>query len=141
MGRVRVADKRQFSFLAIFTRIPRQSRMSPPCGSPKCVSLVEPRQSPLKLRRCAANAHTTHGTRRGDEEEEDYDFEYSDEGEEDTDVDLENSYYSAKALKAEDPKAAVEAFREARKTFKCECKSVLGRFTAVHNCRCTRTCV
>ena len=52
---------------------------------------------------------------RGDEEEEDYDFEYSDEGEEDTDVDLENSYYSAKALKTEDPKAAVEAFREARR--------------------------
>lgn len=53
---------------------------------------------------------------RGDEEEEDYDFDYSDEGEEDTDVDLENRYYSAKALKAEDPKAAVEAFREARST-------------------------
>ncbi|CAM9094694.1 unnamed protein product [Pylaiella littoralis] len=48
----------------------------------------------------------------GDEEEEDYDFDYSDEEEEETDVGLENSYYSAKALKAEDPKAAVEAFRE-----------------------------
>ena len=55
-------------------------------------------------------------TRRGDEEEEEYDFEYSDEEEEDTDVhvDLENSYYSAKALKAEDPEAAVEAFREVK---------------------------
>lgn len=53
-------------------------------------------------------------SRRGEEEEEDYDFDYSDEGEEDTDVDLENTYYAAKALKAEDPKAAVEAFREAR---------------------------
>ena len=49
---------------------------------------------------------------RGDEEEEEYDFEYSDEEEEETDVDLENSYYAAKALKLEDPRAAVEAFRE-----------------------------
>ncbi|CAB1111636.1 unnamed protein product [Ectocarpus sp. CCAP 1310/34] len=45
------------------------------------------------------------------DEEEDYDFEYSEEEQEETDVGLENSYYSAKALKAEDPKAAVEAFR------------------------------
>ncbi|CAM9556475.1 unnamed protein product [Ectocarpus sp. 12 AP-2014] len=49
------------------------------------------------------------------DEEEDYDFEYSEEEQEETDVGLENSYYSAKALKAEDPKAAVEAFREARR--------------------------
>ena len=54
--------------------------------------------------------YTQHG--RGDEEEEEYDFEYSDEEEEETDVDLENSYYAAKALKLEDPRAAVEAFRE-----------------------------
>ncbi|CAM9757437.1 unnamed protein product, partial [Hapterophycus canaliculatus] len=46
------------------------------------------------------------------EEEEDYGFEYSDEEEEETDVGLENNYYSAKALKEDDPKAAVEAFRE-----------------------------
>ena len=49
---------------------------------------------------------------RGDGEEEEYDFEYSDEEEEETDVDLENSYYAAKGLKQEDPRAAVEAFRE-----------------------------
>lgn len=52
------------------------------------------------------------GRNRGDESEEEYDFEYSDDNEEETDVDLENSYYSAKALKTEDPRAAVEAFRE-----------------------------
>lgn len=52
-------------------------------------------------------------TNRGDESEEEYDFEYSDEEVEETDVDLENSYYSAKVLKGEDPQAAVEAFREA----------------------------
>lgn len=50
---------------------------------------------------------------RADEEEEEYDFEYSDEEQEETDVDLENTYYAAKALKTEDPAAAVEAFREA----------------------------
>lgn len=55
---------------------------------------------------------TCHTCNRGDEEEEEYDFEYSDEEEEETDVDLENSYYAAKALKQEDPRAAVEAFRE-----------------------------
>lgn len=49
---------------------------------------------------------------RGDDSEEEYDFEYSDDEEEETDVDLENRYYSAKALKTEDPRAAVEAFRE-----------------------------
>lgn len=53
---------------------------------------------------------------RGEEEEEEYDFEYSDEEQEETDVDLENTYYAAKALKAEDPRAAVEAFREASDT-------------------------
>ncbi|CAM9968339.1 unnamed protein product, partial [Ectocarpus sp. 8 AP-2014] len=46
------------------------------------------------------------------DEEEDYDFEYSEEEQEETDVGLENSYYSAKALKAEDPKAAVMAQEE-----------------------------
>lgn len=51
---------------------------------------------------------------RGEESEEEYDFEYSDEEQEETDVDLENSYYAAKALKGQDPLAAVEAFREVR---------------------------
>lgn len=49
---------------------------------------------------------------RGDDSEEEYDFDYSDDEEEETDVDLENRYYSAKAIKTEDPRAAVEAFRE-----------------------------
>ena len=52
---------------------------------------------------------------RSDEEEE-YDFEYSDEEQETTDFALENKYYSAKAIKAQDPRAAVEAFREASPT-------------------------
>lgn len=51
--------------------------------------------------------------RRSDEEDEEYDFDYSDEEEDETDVDLENAYYTAKALKESDPRAAVEAFREA----------------------------
>ncbi|CAM9778391.1 unnamed protein product [Ectocarpus sp. 4 AP-2014] len=74
--------------------------------------------------RCSDISYNTQSARRTareercltmSEEEEDYGFEYSEEEQEETDVGLENSYYSAKALKAEDPKAAVEAFREARR--------------------------
>ncbi|CAM9339607.1 unnamed protein product, partial [Discosporangium mesarthrocarpum] len=48
------------------------------------------------------------------EEEEDYAFEYSEEEEDETDVqvDLENSYYTAKGMKADQPQEAVEAFRK-----------------------------
>lgn len=49
-----------------------------------------------------------------DADEETYDFEYEDDGsdEEGGDVDLENQYYNAKALKEDDPKAAVEALKK-----------------------------
>lgn len=48
-----------------------------------------------------------------DVDEETYDFEYEDDGSEDGsgDVDIENKYYNAKALKEDDPKAAVQALR------------------------------
>lgn len=55
------------------------------------------------------------GRCRSDEDEE-YDFEYSDEEQETTDFALENKYYSAKAIKTQNPRAAVEAFREASAT-------------------------
>ncbi|KAK0569648.1 hypothetical protein OC861_000730 [Tilletia horrida] len=44
--------------------------------------------------------------------EEDYDFEYEDEdGEEEADADIENKYYNAKALKEDDPDAAVRELK------------------------------
>ncbi|KAK9474948.1 PCI domain-containing protein [Dipodascopsis tothii] len=46
-------------------------------------------------------------------DDENYDFEYEDEddiGEEDGDVDIENKYYNAKALKEDDPAAAIDEF-------------------------------
>lgn len=55
-------------------------------------------------------------------DDEDYDFEYEDDGDDgDGDMgqdgtDLENSYYMAKALKDDDPKAAIQAFREVVKS-------------------------
>lgn len=58
-------------------------------------------------------ALTSVNVTRADEEEEEYDFEYSDEDQEETDVGLENTYYAAKALRGEDPQAALEAFKEA----------------------------
>lgn len=49
-----------------------------------------------------------------DVDEETYDFEYEDDGSEDDagNVDIENQYYNAKALKEDDPKAAVEALKD-----------------------------
>lgn len=48
-----------------------------------------------------------------DVDEETYDFEYEDDGSEDNndDVDIENKYYSAKALKENDSRAAIEALK------------------------------
>lgn len=45
----------------------------------------------------------------GDDEE--YDLEYSEESNSEPDVDLENQYYNSKALKEDDPKAALESFQ------------------------------
>ena len=44
--------------------------------------------------------------------EDDYDFQYESDAEDDTggDVDIENRYYNAKAMREEDPKAAIEEF-------------------------------
>ena len=40
-----------------------------------------------------------------------YDFEYEDDDEEQSgDVDIENKYYNAKQLKADDPEAAIDEF-------------------------------
>merc|ERR1712088_941127 len=44
-------------------------------------------------------------------EDEDYDLEYSEDSNSEPDVDLENQYYNSKALKEEDPKAALESFQ------------------------------
>ena len=45
------------------------------------------------------------------DEDEDYDLEYSEDSNSEPDVDLENQYYNSKALKEEDPKAALESFQ------------------------------
>jgi len=45
----------------------------------------------------------------GDDEE--YDLEYSEESNSEPDVDLENQYYNSKALKEDDPRAALESFQ------------------------------
>ena len=45
------------------------------------------------------------------DEDEDYDLEYSEESNSEPDVDLENQYYNSKALKEEDPRAALESFQ------------------------------
>ncbi|KAF2022329.1 PCI-domain-containing protein [Aaosphaeria arxii CBS 175.79] len=46
-----------------------------------------------------------------DSDQEDYDFEYEDDDEEQGgDVDIENKYYNAKQLKAEDPESAIDEF-------------------------------
>jgi len=44
-------------------------------------------------------------------EDEDYDLEYSEDSNSEPDVDLENQYYNSKALKDENPKAALESFQ------------------------------
>lgn len=48
-----------------------------------------------------------------DVDEETYDFEYEDDGSEEgaSDIDIENTYYNAKALKDDDPRAAIEAMK------------------------------
>ncbi|KAI1508701.1 cop9 signalosome protein [Pyrenophora tritici-repentis] len=46
-----------------------------------------------------------------DSGDEEYDFEYEDDDEEQSgDVDIENKYYNAKQLKADDPEAAIDEF-------------------------------
>lgn len=45
-------------------------------------------------------------------EDEQYDLQYSDDSGSEPDVDLENQYYNSKALKLDDPKAALENFRK-----------------------------
>ncbi|XP_003741080.1 COP9 signalosome complex subunit 2 [Galendromus occidentalis] len=44
--------------------------------------------------------------------EEDYDLEYSEDDDSQPDVDLENQYYNSKALKQDDPKAALQSFQK-----------------------------
>merc|ERR1712018_382346 len=46
-----------------------------------------------------------------DDQDEDYDLEYSEDSNSEPDVDLENQYYNSKALKEEDPKAALDSFQ------------------------------
>nr|CAG4643876.1 EOG090X04DO [Lepidurus arcticus] len=45
-------------------------------------------------------------------DEEDYDLEYSEDSNSEPDVDLENQYYNSKALKEDDPKAALASFQK-----------------------------
>ncbi|XP_065059674.1 COP9 signalosome complex subunit 2-like [Rhopilema esculentum] len=44
------------------------------------------------------------------DEDEEYDLEYSEDSNSEPDVDLENQYYNSKALKEDDPNAALESF-------------------------------
>jgi COP9 signalosome complex subunit 2 len=46
-----------------------------------------------------------------DGEDEDYDLEYSEDSNSEPDVDLENQYYNSKALKEENPAAALDSFQ------------------------------
>ncbi len=46
------------------------------------------------------------------DEDEDYDLEYSEDSNSEPDVDLENQYYNSKALKEDNPKAALESFQK-----------------------------
>jgi len=46
------------------------------------------------------------------EDDEDYDLEYEEGSDSEPDVDLENQYYNSKALKEDDPKAALESFQK-----------------------------
>jgi len=45
------------------------------------------------------------------DEDEDYDLEYSEDSNSEPDVDLENQYYNSKALKEDDPGAALDSFQ------------------------------
>ncbi|RWS28787.1 COP9 signalosome complex subunit 2-like protein [Leptotrombidium deliense] len=45
------------------------------------------------------------------DDDEDYDLEYSEDSNSEPDVDLENQYYNSKALKEDDPKAALQSFQ------------------------------
>nr|SVE76321.1 EOG090X04DO [Daphnia longispina] len=45
-------------------------------------------------------------------EDEDYDLEYSEDSNSEPDVDLENQYYNSKALKEDEPKAALTSFQK-----------------------------
>lgn len=44
------------------------------------------------------------------DDEEEYDLEYSEDSNSEPDVDLENQYYNSKALKEDDPRAALASF-------------------------------
>ncbi|KAG2470631.1 SBP2L protein, partial [Polypterus senegalus] len=46
------------------------------------------------------------------DDEEDYDLEYSEDSNSEPNVDLENQYYNSKALKEDDPKAALNSFQK-----------------------------
>uniref|UniRef100_A0AAZ3RXW2 COP9 signalosome complex subunit 2 n=1 Tax=Oncorhynchus tshawytscha TaxID=74940 RepID=A0AAZ3RXW2_ONCTS len=46
------------------------------------------------------------------DDEEDYDLEYSEDSNSEPNVDLENQYYNSKALKEDDPKAALISFQK-----------------------------
>ncbi|XP_064607751.1 COP9 signalosome complex subunit 2 [Liolophura sinensis] len=46
------------------------------------------------------------------DDDEEYDLEYSEESNSEPDVDLENQYYNSKALKEDDPRAALESFQK-----------------------------
>ncbi|TMW52345.1 hypothetical protein DOY81_002602 [Sarcophaga bullata] len=46
------------------------------------------------------------------EDDEDYGLEYSEDSNSEPDVDLENQYYNSKALKEDDPKAALASFQK-----------------------------
>ncbi|KAK8746589.1 hypothetical protein OTU49_017095, partial [Cherax quadricarinatus] len=45
------------------------------------------------------------------DDEEEYDLEYSEDSNSEPDVDLENQYYNSKALKEDDPRAALTSFQ------------------------------
>ena len=47
-----------------------------------------------------------------DEDEEEYDLVYSEDSNSEPDVDLENQYYNSKALKEENPAAALDSFQK-----------------------------
>uniref|UniRef100_A0A2K6SF00 COP9 signalosome subunit 2 n=1 Tax=Saimiri boliviensis boliviensis TaxID=39432 RepID=A0A2K6SF00_SAIBB len=46
------------------------------------------------------------------DDEEDYDLKYSEDSNSEPNVDLENQYYNSKALKEDDPKAALSSFQK-----------------------------
>lgn len=46
--------------------------------------------------------------------DEQYDLQYSEDSGSEPDVDLENQYYNSKALKSDEPKAALENFRKVK---------------------------